>query len=188
MKKLAIIVALDMNDAIGKGGTIPWHIPEDMKRFKELTMGRPVIMGRKTFESIGRALPGRSNIIVSRYPDAAMDRCEAANILIDNAKLKNGTEVVFAASFEIALNAAYLGYRQCEEPFVIGGAEIYRLAMPLATRLEWTQVMTRVEGADTFMPEASTLGDYESFDVTFGDVKEHQGLKYQFCTATRKGV
>jgi len=186
MKKLAIIVAMDMNDAIGKAGQIPWHIPEDLKRFKELTMGRPVIMGRKTFESIGRCLPGRVNIVLTRDFVKAFAVWDLKDVPIYARTLKQmeaGTDFVAVESFDSALEVAY---RRGDEPFVIGGAEIYKLAMPLVARLEWTQVFTRVEGADTFMPKADILGDYENFDVTFGEQKEHNGLKYQFCTALRK--
>lgn len=123
-----LIAALARNRVIGRGNTMPWHLPADLKRFRALTLGHPVIMGRRTYESIGRPLPGRDNIVVSRSGFSADGvRC--------------------APSLERAVELA--GARTM---FVIGGGEIYRLALPLAARLHLTEIQAEPEG-DTWFPE-----------------------------------
>lgn len=122
--KLVIIAAVAENGTIGAAGKIPWHISDDLKRFKRLTLGHPIIMGRKTYESLGKPLPGRRNIILSRQPGP--DRF---------------------ASLEAALQTC-----DDETVFIIGGAEIYRLALPLADTLLLTHVHQSVDG-DTHFPE-----------------------------------
>lgn len=129
---VSLIAAQAKNRAIGKDGAIPWHIPEDLKRFKRLTMGKPIIMGRKTYESIGRALPGRSNIVVTRNPNF-----EAEGVTVTHSLLE-------ATDFARTLNS--------EEFFVIGGQQLYAAALPDADRLYLTYVDIEVEG-DTFFPE-----------------------------------
>lgn len=128
--KVSLIAALSKNLVIGNEGKIPWHLPEDLKRFRAITLGKPVIMGRKTYESIGRLLPGRPNIILTRTPDY---RVEGAYVV---ASLEEG--------LKIAENLS------AEEVFVIGGGEIYRLAMPIADRLYLTYVNQTYEGDSTF--------------------------------------
>lgn len=127
--RLSIIVATSRNGVIGKDNRLPWHLPADLKRFKELTMGHAIVMGRRTHESIGRLLPGRRSVIVTRNPHY---RVEGATM---------------AASLEAALDAT----RSDTEVFVIGGEQIFRLALPLAERIYLTTVEADVEG-DTFMP------------------------------------
>lgn len=124
---LSLIAALDRHRAIGKGNALPWHLPADLKRFKALTMGKPVLMGRKTAESLGRALPGRRNLVLTRSGRVPFDGMEAI------------------ASLDEALA---LGGEVC----VIGGGEIYALALPRATHLHLTHVDTIVDGADAFFP------------------------------------
>ena len=124
---LSLIAALDRNNAIGKGNALPWHLPADLKRFKALTLGKPVLMGRKTAESIGRALPGRRNLVLTRSGRVPFDGMEAV------------------ASLDDALAAA-------DEVCVIGGGEIFALTLPMATQLLLTHVDTVVEGADAFFP------------------------------------
>ncbi|MEK7607061.1 MAG: dihydrofolate reductase [Patescibacteria group bacterium] len=126
---LSIIAAIGPNNVIGKKGVLPWHLPEDIKRFKQLTMGHPIIMGRKTYESIGKPLPGRVNIVITRQENFAAPGCAVFQSLKEAiAKFKD------------------------QDPFVIGGAEIYRLALPLADRLYITEVRIPTEG-DVFFPE-----------------------------------
>lgn len=127
---IAIVAALDRNHAIGRGNTLPWHLPADLKRFKTLTLGHPVLMGRRTAESIGRALPGRRNLVLTRAAHAPFD----------------GQETVF--SLDVARERIGAG----ETLMVIGGGEVYALALPLAQRLHLTWVGTEVEGADAFFP------------------------------------
>ncbi len=127
--RVSLIVAMARNGVIGRGNSLPWHLPEDLKRFKATTMGKPMLMGRKTCESIGRALPGRLNLVLTRDP-----RWSAP-----------GVSVVH--SVEEALARA----GEAEELMVIGGAEIYRLVMPFARRIYLTHVQADVPG-DTFFP------------------------------------
>lgn len=134
--KLSLIVAVGNNHVIGRGNSLPWHLPEDLQYFKSVTLGKPVIMGRKTFESIGRVLPGRPNIVVTRQPDPVLPAGATP-----------------AASLEGALQVA----RQLEpvpsEVMVIGGAEIYRQALELADQVYLTRIEVDVSDGDAFFPE-----------------------------------
>ncbi|NIL97950.1 MAG: dihydrofolate reductase [Planctomycetales bacterium] len=126
---LAIIVAMSANRIIGRGGTLPWHISADLRRFRRLTTGHAIVMGRKTYESIGRPLPQRRSMVISR----------------DRAFRAEGVEVV--ASLDEALRLC----RDEQQIFVIGGSSIYELALPRADRLYITQIHATIEG-DTFFP------------------------------------
>ena len=129
---VSLIAALDRNFAIGKGNALPWHLSDDLRRFKALTLGKPLLMGRKTAESLGRALPGRSNLVLTRsgrVPFAGMRAVE---------------------TLEQALGIA--GAEQAVELCVIGGGEIFALALPRADRMHLTRVDTAVAGADAFFP------------------------------------
>jgi dihydrofolate reductase len=131
---LSLIVAVSKNGVIGRGGQLPWKLPADMARFKSLTMGHPIIMGRNTYESIGRPLPGRRNIVLSSQPNVSLA----------------GVEVV--PTWEAALDLV----REDGEVFVIGGAALYRKAFPDADRLYLTLVEADVAGDVFFdMPNAS---------------------------------
>ena len=151
--KISMIAAIASgNRALGLNGRLIYHIPDDLKRFKEITTGYPIIMGRKTFESIGIPLPNRTNIIITRDPDYMVDDCIVVN------------------SLEEALG-------QCQgeiEIFIIGGGEIYKQAIRMADKL----YLTIVEGspeADTFFPDFSNFKK-----VTFEEAHESEGLKYKF--------
>ena len=137
--KLSLIVATANKNAIGRNNELPWHLPQDLKYFKSVTLGKPIIMGRKTFESIGKPLPGRTNIVVTRQKNWTV-----AGVLV-------------AESVEQALEMAnQLPSEQAkviDEVMVIGGAEIYRHALPLADRVYLTKIDVDVEGADAFFPE-----------------------------------
>lgn len=128
--RLELIVAHAKNGVIGKNGTMPWHLSEDLKHFKAVTMGCPVIMGRKTHESIGRALPGRRNIIISRNPDFAAPKCEVVTSLENALTLLAGEP----------------------KAFVIGGAQIYKKAIDLCQSAWVTEIDLDIEG-DAFFPE-----------------------------------
>jgi dihydrofolate reductase len=128
---ITLVVARAQNGVIGRGGKLPWHIPADLKRFKALTMGSAMIMGRKTFESLPGLLPGRRHIVLTREAGWSAD----------------GAEV--ATSVEASLRLAG------EKVSVIGGAEIFRLFLPLAQRIELTEVLVNVEG-DTFLDDPRT--------------------------------
>lgn len=128
-RAIALVAALDRNRAIGRAGDMPWHLPDDLARFKRLTLGKPVLMGRKTALSIGRALPGRRNFVLSRRGDAPYALQETVR------------------SLDAALAAA-----AGSELMVIGGGEIYALALPLATTLHLTEIDARADDADTWFP------------------------------------
>jgi len=134
--KLSLAWAMAQNRVIGRNNNLPWHLPEDLKYFKRITMGKPIIMGRKTFESIGKALPGRTNIVVTRNPDYSAE----------------GIRIVSSLDEARSLSESIVKTDGMEEVVVIGGAEIYRLAMPLADRLYLTEIHAEVEG-DTYFPE-----------------------------------
>ncbi|MEK6248518.1 MAG: dihydrofolate reductase [Planctomycetales bacterium] len=158
---LSIIVAMDRNRVIGRDGGLPWHISADLKRFKQLTMGQPIIMGRKTYDSIGRPLPGRRSIVISRNRGYAAE----------------GVEVV--RNLDEALRLA----ESAEEVFVIGGSSIYELALSLTDRLCITQVAAEVDG-DTFFPEV----DFQQWRMTAESAVEKDdksGLAFQFLTYER---
>jgi len=127
--KVSIIAAVADNGVIGVNNQLPWKLPADLQHFKAITMGKPIIMGRKTYETIGRALPGRKNIVLTRIKHLAIPNCEVVH------------------SFEDALAAA----GDAKEVFVIGGATIYEEALPHATKLYITQVHADIEG-DTYFP------------------------------------
>ena len=129
---ISLVVAAAQNNAIGKNGQMPWHLPNDMKHFKNITWGMPVIMGRRTFQSLGKPLPGRKNIVITRQLDWKAD-----GIVI----VKNLDDALFVAKETDA-----------KEVFVIGGGEIYRLAYEKAKRIYLTRIKAEPEG-DTFFPE-----------------------------------
>lgn len=134
MKSLTLIVAMTPAGVIGKDGKIPWHVSEDMKRFKRLTTGHAIIMGRKTYDSIGKPLPNRTNIVVTRANPVAAPA-------IDDVTA-NSSMLAFCSSLEDALETAY---KVDSDPFVIGGGEIYKLAFPHVTKLEITYVARKEE-------------------------------------------
>lgn len=141
---------------LGRAGELLWHIPEDLKRFKETTLGHPIIMGRKTFDSIGRALSGRLNIVLTKNP------------------LWKKEGVITVSTLEEAVTAAEV--ENTGEIFVIGGAEIYRQALPCTDRLYLTLVDDPTGIADVFFP------DYSEFTKTISESEErkHNNLSYRF--------
>ena len=130
---ISLVAALDRNRGIGKDNDLPWRLPDDLKRFKSLTLGKPILMGRKTAESLGRALPGRVNLVLTRSDRVRFEGMQAV------------ASIDQAAAIALGSGAAEL----C----VIGGAEIYALALPLADKLYLTHVDTVVPDADAFFPE-----------------------------------
>lgn len=133
--KIAIIVAAAENGVIGRAGKLPWHMPSDLKTFRRLTMGKPIIMGRRTFEAIGKPLDGRDNIIVTR--DTAFQAPAGARV---------------ATSLDDAIRIARMcaSGRGAVEIMIIGGADIYRQALPLADRIYLTRIHARPDGDATF--------------------------------------
>ncbi len=138
---ITLVVAVADNGVIGRNNTLPWHLPDDLKRFKRLTMGKPIVMGRKTFESLRRPLPGRTNIVITR--DA-------------NYRAKGA---IVTTSFENALVIARGDAlrRAASEIMIIGGVDIYTRAMPITDRLEITEVHARIEGDTRFPPIDAVL-------------------------------
>lgn len=136
--KVSLIAAMDRNFAIGKDSALPWHLPDDLKRFKALTVGKPILMGRKTAQSLGRALPGRLNLVLTRSGEVPFDGMQAV-----------------ATLEEARIIAAEAG---AGELCVIGGGEIYVLTLPIATQLHLTLVETEVSGADAFFPRFDVGG------------------------------
>jgi dihydrofolate reductase len=133
-RNVALVCALDREFAIGRDGGLPWHLPDDLKRFKALTLGHPILMGTRTALSLGRALPKRRNLVLTRSGRAPSDGMEAV------------------ASFEEALALA-----GGDTLMVIGGGEVFALALPRATRMHLTWVDTVVEGADAWFPRFDEL-------------------------------
>mgnify|MGYP001823962506 FL=1 len=128
-KRISIVAAMARNRAIGIRGAMPWHLPRELRHFKETTMGKPIVMGRKTWESIGRALPGRQNLVVSRNPEFRADGCEITQSLEAAVRQARGDEVM-----------------------VIGGGQLYVQALPVADRMVLTLVDCEPD-ADTWFPQ-----------------------------------
>jgi dihydrofolate reductase len=160
---VSLIVAMAENRAIGHRGALPWKLSADLARFKRLTTGHHIIMGRKTYESIGRPLPGRTSVVVTRRPDFAAASCLVAHSLDEALRL-----------------ARERGER---EAFVIGGAEIYRAALPLADRLYLTLVEAHPE-ADTFFPEFDE-SEWSRGEEEFVAADERNQYATRFVTLSR---
>ncbi|MES5099678.1 dihydrofolate reductase [Agrobacterium sp. BA1120] len=171
--RITLIAAVAENGVIGRDLDMPWKLSTDLKRFKALTMGKPMIMGRKTFLSVGeRPLPGRPHIIISRNPDYRPDGVDVVSSLEDALSLAKN-------------KAQALGV---DEVFVAGGGEIYRQAMPYADQLSVTHVEVSLEG-DTFFPQidlavfekidetAAPAGDKDNYPVRFATYRRHQPVK-----------
>ncbi len=152
--KISIIVAMATNRAIGLENQMPWHLSADLKHFKKITMGSPIIMGRKTFESIGKPLPGRSNIIISRNPSYQQNGCH-----------------VFGT-----IDAALAYCAREDEVFVIGGATLYELMISRADALYLTQINQSFE-ADTFFPE---LNKEKWREVERQDIKDDTSVDFSY--------
>jgi dihydrofolate reductase len=161
--RVSVIAAIGRNREIGKGNTLLWHIPDDLKRFKALTLGHPVILGRKTFDSIvamlGKPLPSRTNIVITRDPANLARTTLATN------------EVISADSIEDAIAKAK--ELDTEEIFVIGGAQIYEQALPFTDRLYLTLIDDSKE-ADSYFPAYEHLFTKKLAE----EVREIEGLKY----------
>jgi len=152
MEPLALVVAMTPDRVIGLDGDMPWHIPEDLRHFRRVTIGHAIIMGRKTHESIGRPLPKRRNIVITRSRDRAFDGCDVAH------------------SLDEAIALARAGGD--DEPRVVGGGAIYAMALPLATKLFLTEVDLDVAG-DTFFP----VYDPDAWREV--DKRESEGVTYR---------
>lgn len=161
---ISIIAALGRNRAIGYQNQLPWRLPADLQRFKQLTLGHHILMGRKTFESIGRPLPGRTSIIITRQPDYAAEGC------------------LIAHSLEEAIALAQA--RDEQEAFVIGGADIYAQALPQADRMYLTFVEAEPE-ADAFFP-AFQETSWETTEEVLFTADEKHAYAMKFITLQRR--
>jgi dihydrofolate reductase len=153
--KISIIVAMASNRAIGLENQMPWHLSADLKRFKKITLDHPILMGRKTFESIGRPLPGRTNILISRNPSYKPEGCLVVN------------------DIKMALD---MGCQNAETIFVIGGSTLYRAFLPIADTLYITQINKDFPG-DTFFPQI----DHEHWaEVEREDINDDPSVAFSY--------
>lgn len=158
-----MIAAMAEQRVIGLNNQMPWHLPADLQHFKHVTMGKPVVMGRKTFESIGRPLPGRRNIVVSRQTPPA------------------GSPVEWVSSIEQALTLL----AEQPEVMIIGGAEIYRQCLPLAQRLYLTEIALETAG-DAFFPDYHAAGSWQEIAREEHPQSADNPLGYRFITLERQ--
>jgi dihydrofolate reductase len=158
---VSLVVAAATNDVIGLDGSLPWHLPDDLRNFKRLTTGKPVIMGRKTFESIGRPLPDRRNIVITRIPEYGATGCDVA------------------ASPTAAME--YAG--DAEEVMVIGGAQVYAAFLALADRVYLTRVHADVDGDVVFPPLNEEWQLVESETHAADDAHQY---RFDFLTYARR--
>ena len=161
MMTINLIVAVDSKNGIGKNNLLPWHLPADLKYFKSLTSGYPIIMGRKTYDSIGRVLPNRKNIIISRQADLEI----------------NGASIVGSLEESIELCKAE------EKVFIIGGAQIFQQALPLADVIYLTQIHHNFE-ADVFFPEIDSI-EWQEEDCVRNEPDEKNLYPYSFIKYRR---
>ena len=162
MKRITLVAALDDNRAIGFDNRMPWQLPDDLKRFKALTSGKTVLMGRKTAQSLGRALPNRQNLVLTRSGQAPFDGMQAV------------------ATWQQAVDAA-----ESDELMVIGGGEIYAMVLPLADFLHLTLVDTHLAQADAYFPAY----DPEQWRITLEEAHaadERHALAFRFIDCLRK--
>ena len=152
--KISLIAAVSRSGVIGKDNKMPWHLPADLKYFKSITMGKPIVMGRKTFESLGRPLPGRDNIVMTENRNFSADGVKVIHSIDDLSSLT-----------------------EAEEVMVIGGAQIYTTFLPVASRMFLTQVNCQVEG-DTWFP------DFDPADWEITMLESHKADENNTCDYT----
>ena len=159
---ISLIAALDRNRCIGLGNRLPWHLPADLQHFKRLTLGKPIVMGRKTWESLPGLLPERQHVVISRDPSYRAQGC----ILVDSPE------------------AAVRAVGDVAEVMVVGGAQIYRQMLPMANRMYLTRVDAEVAG-DAFFPPWDA-GEWVKIDSEAHAADERNPLDYQFITLQRR--
>lgn len=162
--RIVAVVAMSENRAIGKDNQLLWHLPADLKHFKQITLGKPILMGRKTFQSIGRALPGRINVIITRDKNFKADGCIVVH------SIQNALDVV----------------KDHDEVCVIGGAELYRQMLPLMTRIYLTIVHHHFAG-DAFFPELNSK-DWKEVERVDCALDEKNIYSYSFIIVDKKMV
>jgi len=162
MTRIALVVVAAENGVIGRNNSLPWRLPDDLKRFKAVTMGKPIVMGRKTYDSIGRPLPGRENVVVSRQHGLRIDGCTVRSSLRD----------------------ALDGLTQAAEICVIGGGQIYTQALPLAQTIYLTRVHAALDG-DTYFPVLPELQWRETHREDHAADARHE-YAFSFLTLERQ--
>ena len=166
--RLAVIVAQSENRVIGRNNKLPWHLPEDLKYFKSVTMGKAIIMGRKTYDSIGRPLPGRTNIVVSRNANYQQPGVEVVHDLPSAIKQAESLAIISGN----------------DEALIIGGSQLYQQALPFADRLYLTQVHHQVDG-DAYFPEIFDA-DWELVEREDFSADDRNPYNYSFLVLDRK--
>lgn len=139
--RITLVVAMDRNRIIGRDGRLPWKLPRDLKRFREVTWGHPIVMGRKTYESIGHPLPGRTNIILTRQPELDVEGCCVVH------------------SIDEALGSARIASGG-SDVMIVGGADLFRVFLPVADRIHLTRVETQVDGDTVFPGDPLISGEW----------------------------
>lgn len=157
--KISMVAAMANNRVIGKDNDMPWHMPADLKHFKKVTLGKPVIMGRKTFESIGRPLPGRKNIVISRSGQISFEGVEVA---------KDPSQAIELAG-------------DVDEVMIIGGGHVYTHFLPLADTLYLTHIELNVDG-DTCFPDYEQVANWTIVDDEFHHADDNNPYNYRFVT------
>jgi dihydrofolate reductase len=168
--RISIIAAIATNGVIGRDGKLPWHLSDDLKRFKRLTMGHTIIMGRKTWESIGRPLPGRKSVVVTRHADYAVPE-----------------GVHTARNLDEALGIAQSAGD--DEAFIVGGSELYRWALPRADRFYFTEVAADVEG-DAYFPlnfDSFDWDEWEHLETEAHEADANNEYAFVFVTLEKRG-
>lgn len=160
---ISIIVAVSQNGVIGKDNQLIWRLPDDLKRFKNLTLGHPIIMGRKTFDSIGKALPGRTSIVITRNPDFSAENVIVVHNLVDAIKKAQETGT--------------------DEAFVIGGGNIYKQALAVSEKLYLTKVHAEIEG-DTYF-EVPDIQNWQEVERIPHESDERHQFSFEFIDLTR---
>jgi dihydrofolate reductase len=163
---LSAITAIARNNVIGKNNALPWHLPADMRFFKNTTMGHPVIMGRKTYESFGKALHGRTNIVITRQKDYVLSDAIVVHLL---------TEAIEKAKESAS-----------DEAFILGGAQIYQQSMPLLNRIYLTRIYADFDG-DTFFPEINP-DEWQLIKEEYHEPDEKNKYAYAFQTWERQNA
>jgi len=158
MAIISLLVAVAENGVIGRDNKLPWHLPADLKRFKQLSIGKPTVMGRKTWESLGRPLPGRRNIVITRNPGYQAE----------------GAEVVHSLDEAIKISG------DAEEIIIIGGGEIFQLSLPIADRIYYTHVRAVVEG-DAYFPPI----DWSQWDPVYQEAGQGGELPFDYVDYNR---
>ena len=166
--KLALICAMSENRVIGKNNSLPWHLPEDLRYFKRTTMGNSIIMGRKTWESIGRVLPGRTNIVVTRSCSLQIEGVKIVRSLLEAIKLAENIADIDGST----------------EAFIIGGGELYKEALPFAQRFYLTRVHAEVKG-DTFLTAFDEM-EWEEVSREEFSKSNSNPFDYSICILDRK--